>query len=158
MDEQDEVLVCGCGNSEMSVDMFDDGEDCPNIGRFCFFCCLIIFSLNEYSEDFEALFGLHSTDGCGCAVAFAVISHHVHDTGIVKISPRCHSQQMREKCPNFVLVCFRQKLALDPSCPPSLGPSSLNEGFENIVNADMSRVAIYQMAENYKAYPMECKL
>lgn len=26
MDEQDEVLVCGCGNSEMSVDMYDDGE------------------------------------------------------------------------------------------------------------------------------------
>lgn len=26
MDEQDEVLVCGCGNSEMSADMYDDGE------------------------------------------------------------------------------------------------------------------------------------
>lgn len=26
MDEQDEVLVCGCGNSEMSADMHDDGE------------------------------------------------------------------------------------------------------------------------------------
>lgn len=26
MDEQDQVLVCGCGNSEMSVDMYDDGE------------------------------------------------------------------------------------------------------------------------------------
>eukprot|EP00904_Undaria_pinnatifida_P004609 jgi/Undpi1/14149/HiC_scaffold_9.g03800.m1 len=25
MDEQDQVLVCGCGNSEMSIDMFDDG-------------------------------------------------------------------------------------------------------------------------------------
>ncbi|CAM9153473.1 unnamed protein product [Pylaiella littoralis] len=54
MDEQDEVLVCGCGNSEMSADMHDDG-------------------------------------------------------------------------------------------------------FENIVNADMSRVVIYQMTETYKAYPMEWK-
>lgn len=26
MDEQDVVLVCGCGNSEMSADMYDDGE------------------------------------------------------------------------------------------------------------------------------------
>lgn len=26
MDEEDEVLVCGCGNSEMSADMYDDGE------------------------------------------------------------------------------------------------------------------------------------
>lgn len=26
MDEQDDVLVCGCGNSELSVDMYDDGE------------------------------------------------------------------------------------------------------------------------------------
>lgn len=26
MDEQDQVLVCGCGNSEMSADMYDDGE------------------------------------------------------------------------------------------------------------------------------------
>lgn len=40
MDEQDEVLVCGCGNSEMSVDMYDDGEDWPNITHFC---CRIIF-------------------------------------------------------------------------------------------------------------------
>eukprot|EP00903_Cladosiphon_okamuranus_P016669 g15371.t1 len=54
MDEQDEVLVCGCGNSEMSVDMYDDG-------------------------------------------------------------------------------------------------------FRSIVNADVSRVAIYQMTETYKAYPMEWK-
>ncbi|CAM9307359.1 unnamed protein product [Ectocarpus sp. 12 AP-2014] len=54
MDEQDEVLVCGCGNSEMSVDMYDDG-------------------------------------------------------------------------------------------------------FENIVNADISKVAIHQMTETYKAYPMEWK-
>ncbi|CAM9112308.1 unnamed protein product, partial [Ectocarpus fasciculatus] len=54
MDEQDEVLVCGCGNSEMSVDMYDDG-------------------------------------------------------------------------------------------------------FENILNVDISRVAIHQMAETYKAYPMEWK-
>lgn len=35
---------------------------------------------------------------------------------------------------------------------------SYSIGFENIVNADISRVAIYQMAETYKAYPMECKL
>eukprot|EP00752_Nemacystus_decipiens_P006125 g5524.t1 len=54
MDEQDEVLVCGCGNSEMSADMYDDG-------------------------------------------------------------------------------------------------------FRSIVNADMSRVAIYQMTETYKAYPMAWK-
>lgn len=26
MDEEDAVLVCGCGNSELSVDMYDDGE------------------------------------------------------------------------------------------------------------------------------------
>ncbi|CAM9270056.1 unnamed protein product [Scytosiphon promiscuus] len=25
MDEQDDVLLCGCGNSELSVDMYDDG-------------------------------------------------------------------------------------------------------------------------------------
>ncbi|CAM9421705.1 unnamed protein product, partial [Hapterophycus canaliculatus] len=54
MDEQDDVLICGCGNSELSVDMYDDG-------------------------------------------------------------------------------------------------------FGSIVNADMSRVVIYQMAETYKAYPLEWK-
>lgn len=32
------------------------------------------------------------------------------------------------------------------------------QGFRSIVNADMSRVAIYQMTETYKAYPMECEL
>lgn len=26
IDQKDEILVCGCGNSEMSVDMFDDGK------------------------------------------------------------------------------------------------------------------------------------
>lgn len=26
MDEEDEVLECGCGNSEMCLDMYDDGE------------------------------------------------------------------------------------------------------------------------------------
>lgn len=26
IDKKDEILVCGCGNSEMSVDMFDDGK------------------------------------------------------------------------------------------------------------------------------------
>lgn len=31
------------------------------------------------------------------------------------------------------------------------------QGFRSIVNADMSRVAIYQMTETYKAYPMECE-
>lgn len=40
-------------------------------------------------------------------------------------------------------------LAISSSCPV--------QGFKNIVNADMSRVAIYQMTETYKAYPMECK-
>lgn len=35
MDEQDVVLVCGCGNSEMSADMYDDGE-----GRLAHGCCL----------------------------------------------------------------------------------------------------------------------
>lgn len=27
MDEDDAVLVCGCGNSELGVDMYDDGEN-----------------------------------------------------------------------------------------------------------------------------------
>lgn len=27
MDGKDDILVCGCGNSEMSVDMQDDGEN-----------------------------------------------------------------------------------------------------------------------------------
>lgn len=31
------------------------------------------------------------------------------------------------------------------------------KGFENILNVDISRVAIHQMAETYKAYPMECE-
>lgn len=26
MDGEDDILVCGCGNSEISVDMHDDGE------------------------------------------------------------------------------------------------------------------------------------
>lgn len=30
-------------------------------------------------------------------------------------------------------------------------------GFENVTNADVSRVAIHQMTETYKAYPMECE-
>lgn len=55
----------------------------------------------------------------------------------------------------------------DPSCacvraPPNslfiITSSCPIQGFENIVNADMSRVAIYQMNETYKAYPMECEL
>ncbi|CAM9505405.1 unnamed protein product, partial [Discosporangium mesarthrocarpum] len=32
MDEDDEILVCGCGNSELSVDMYDDGfENIVNV-------------------------------------------------------------------------------------------------------------------------------
>ncbi|CAM9386929.1 unnamed protein product, partial [Choristocarpus tenellus] len=32
MDEDDMILVCGCGNSEMSVDMYDDGfENIVNV-------------------------------------------------------------------------------------------------------------------------------
>lgn len=36
MDEQDEVLVCGCGNSEMSVDMYDDGKGFTKIKSRCY--------------------------------------------------------------------------------------------------------------------------
>lgn len=31
MDVEDAVLVCGCGNSEMSVDMYDGGESTQHI-------------------------------------------------------------------------------------------------------------------------------
>lgn len=43
MDEQDQVLVCGCGNSEMSVDMYDDGEM-----RLCLIYLRNVFGLLLY--------------------------------------------------------------------------------------------------------------
>lgn len=43
MDEQDEVLVCGCGNSEMSVDMYDDGEGLTSLDYWCTANCATSF-------------------------------------------------------------------------------------------------------------------
>lgn len=100
--------------------------------------------------------GLNSADGCCRAGSFAVIFHHVHvpNFHLLVLSFAADASTVF----HLYIGLLSAEVSTRSILPSSLCPFSLNEGFENIVNADMSRVAIYQMAETYKAYPMECEL